>query len=224
MQNNLIQTQITSIGDVYICTRVSLSTTITDLELRGETSINKKSSNDRFVALLKTIAQKQDEQAFKLLFAHFAPRIKTYLLGLKLAAEEVDDLVQDVFLTVWRKAHLYNAEKAFVSTWIFTIARNRFIDEKRKEGRFPEDELRFLEEIRKTETGESVFVEKQTAIHIRLALKTLSHDQQEVIKKTFLESKSHSTVAEETGLPLGTVKSRIRLAFEKMRKKLEKMQ
>jgi RNA polymerase sigma-70 factor (ECF subfamily) len=216
-----MQTQIGGIGTKAIWAKVPLKVSAPKGNLRGGRTIKKTSRNDEFVDCLRAIANKADRQAFQDLFGHFAPRVKTYLLGLKVSGDEANDLVQEVFLTVWRKAHQYDPAKAYVSTWIFTIARNRLIDTRRKEKRFPADALKFEAETTNYETGDKVLEAKQQSKRVLKALSKLPADQQQGLRMAFLEGKTHSEVSTETGLPLGTIKSRIRLAFEKMRIDLE---
>ena len=170
--------------------------------------------------LVSKIAHKRDRQAFSELFDQFAPRIKAFCIkalpGSDLVAE---DLVQDVMIKVWNKAHLYKPEAAAVSTWIFTMARNTRIDQIRKnkhihseidvENLFDVLEDDGLDPFQATQM-------KNTEQLVRQSIDKLPPDQAQVIAKTFLEGKSHSEAAAELGLPLGTVKSRIRIALEKL--------
>jgi RNA polymerase sigma-70 factor (ECF subfamily) len=192
-----------------------------DRGLRRKKTMTRRPGKEKFEVLLVAVGQTRDRAAFKVLFAHFAPRVKTYLMGFKLSGRAAEDLVQEVFLTIWRKAGMFDPAKAKASTWIFTIARNRMIDEKRKEKRFPADELKHISETTLTETGETKVLEKETRDRVHKALKKLPDDQREILEMAFLKGLTHSEIAEATGLALGTIKSRIRLAFEKMRYNLE---
>jgi RNA polymerase sigma-70 factor (ECF subfamily) len=170
--------------------------------------------------LVSKVAHKRDRKAFAELFDQFAPRIKAFSLkalpGSDLVAE---DLVQDVMIKVWNKAHLYKPEAAAVSTWIFTLARNTRIDQIRKNkhirSEIDVDSLFDVLEDNTLDPFQATQI-KNTEQLVRQSINNLPPDQAQVIAKTFLEGKSHSEAAAELGLPLGTVKSRIRIALEKL--------
>jgi RNA polymerase sigma-70 factor (ECF subfamily) len=168
-------------------------------------------------ALLAAIATRQDREAFKELFAHFAPRVKAFARRSGADAQVAEDLAQDVMLTVWRRAGQYDRDKAAASTWIFTIARNRRIDMLRREARpdfDPEDPSL------KAEAGapaDDRLHGRRQACALRLAVDRLPEEQAELMRLAYFEDKSHGVIAEELALPLGTVKSRIRLAMRKLR-------
>lgn len=166
---------------------------------------------------LEAIADRQDRSAFGALFDHFAPRIKGFMRKRGVEAAQAEDLAQDVMLTVWDRAGLYRRDQGAVSTWIFTIARNRHIDVIRRERR-PEIDL---DDPTLTVTpapeGEAIVSQAQIASRLRAAIGELPPDQMQVLKKNFFEDKPHGEIAAELGLPLGTVKSRARLALAKLR-------
>lgn len=184
--------------------------------------------DDPFALLLERVAKQQDLQAFEQIFKHFGPQLKGFarVNGIaKLGEHFPDELVQEVMTSVWRKAHQYDRSKANASTWIFTIARNQRIDMLRRTNR-----QRF--EV----SSEDVWVEpevdgpivdvqrKATERLIRAQMMNLPEEQREVIGKVYMEEKSHQDVATELGIPLGTVKSRVRLALGKLKLMLEPMQ
>ncbi|MGB5094075.1 MAG: sigma-70 family RNA polymerase sigma factor [Parvibaculum sp.] len=175
-------------------------------------------------AHMTAIAMAGDRAAFAALFAHYAPRVKSYLRRLRMDERLAEDLAQDVMLTVWRKAAQFDAEKASVGTWIFTIARNRFIDIVRREKR-PEldanDPLLMPEEPAQ---ADKEMESRQIGDRVRAALVALPPDQAEVVTLSFLEGLPHTAIAERLGIPLGTVKSRLRLAFGRLRPVLEDLQ
>ncbi len=184
----------------------------------------KNTAPDMFPDLLEAIAVKRDRLAFADLFAHFGPRIKGFIQRRGVEPSQAEDLVQDVMLTVWRRAALYRRDQGSVSTWIFTIARNRHIDVIRRERRpqiDPEDPM--LAGDPQPE-GETIVSQSQIASRLRQAIQTLPPDQVAVLKKNFFEDKSHSEIASELGLPLGTVKSRVRLALAKLRQSAEEFE
>lgn len=170
--------------------------------------------------LLARVAARGDREAFGRLFAYFAPRVKSYLMRIGASPELAEDLAQDALMKVWRKARLFDPEKASAATWIYTIARNLRIDAARRlarPGLDPEDPaLAPEEEPRADDTVER----RERDEKIRRAFSALPPNQHEVVMLHFYEDEPHSAIAEKLGLPLGTVKSRLRLAFEKIRKEL----
>jgi RNA polymerase sigma-70 factor (ECF subfamily) len=171
--------------------------------------------------LLQTLAEARDRQAFARLFAHFAPRVKSYLRRLGAGDTLAEELAQEVMLTVWRRAHLFDRRQAGASTWIFTIARNKRIDAIRRDKRpdlDPEDPALVPE----AEAPADKLVEAgQKEERLRQAIEILPQEQAALLRMSFFEDKSHSAIAEELDLPLGTVKSRLRLALSRLRSMLE---
>lgn len=168
--------------------------------------------------LMLRVAKAKDRAAFQALFSHFAPRVKSYLMSLGLTASAAEDLMQEVLIKVWRKAEQFDPRKAKTSTWIFRIARNAFIDKKRR-ARYPQvsaDE--HLKEMQAPDETDRPVIEGQTADRVRRALSELKPDFKQVIELSFFEDLSHAQIAEHLALPLGTVKSRIRLGFAALRK------
>jgi len=163
------------------------------------------------------VATVRDREAFQRLFDHFAPRVKGYLMRLGAGNAVAEDLAQDAMLAVWRKAALFDPSKASASTWIFTIARNLRIDAIRKERRpelDPNDPALLPESARH---ADETIDWSQAEDRLRAALAELPRDQARIIELSFLAEKPHSLIASELGLPLGTVKSRIRLAMARLR-------
>lgn len=170
-----------------------------------------------FEALLQDVAANRNKESFVQLFEHFAPRVKSFLMKGGSPEDVADELAQETMLTVWNKAPSYNPAQSAASTWIFTIARNKKIDALRKTGRFeaaPTDpELIAAEDS----PGRDMMRTQETEAMAE-ALKELPEEQAMLLRQSFFEDKSHADIAKETGLPLGTVKSRIRLALERLRK------
>ncbi|MFA7553963.1 MAG: sigma-70 family RNA polymerase sigma factor [Spongiibacteraceae bacterium] len=166
------------------------------------------------------VAIDRDKHAFSELFDHFAPLLRAYSLAREPgAALLADDLVQEVMIKVWNKAHRYKPECAAVSTWIFTLARNCRIDYHRKNGRYSSDidPSYIFDNIE--DNGPDLFqlAQQQRAIEkANTSLRQLPIEQSQVLAKVYLEGKTHQETAEELGLPLGTVKSRVRLALQKL--------
>jgi RNA polymerase sigma factor (sigma-70 family) len=173
-----------------------------------------------FVDLIGRIAQR-DRAAFVALFGHFAPRVKAYLRRLGADDASAEELVQEVMLAVWRRAASFNPALAAVSTWVFTIARNKRIDRLRRE-RHPEldpDDPALAPDP--VIGADRVIETAEIGVRLRGALATLPDEQRSLLEMAFFEDKSHRAIAAETRLPLGTVKSRIRLALARLRVALE---
>lgn len=168
-------------------------------------------------AALVCVARSRDRAAFKTLFDHFAPRLKAYLMRLGAGSAVADDLAQEAMLIVWRKAALFDPARASASTWMFTIARNLRVDALRRERRpeidpddpalVPDDDI----------APDDALARAQSDDRLRIALETLSREQSEVVRLSFFADKPHAEIAKELGLPLGTVKSRLRLAMDRLR-------
>jgi RNA polymerase sigma-70 factor (ECF subfamily) len=176
---------------------------------------------DPWGALLEKVGKHQDKAAYHALFEHFGPQIKYYAISNGIA-NHAEELVQEVFISIWRRSCLYDWRKAAASTWIFTIARNQRIDMLRKLQRRSAEMAVETEDLWQI-PGENED-EPVTSLHrlmserrIRESLSHLPEEQITVIAKVYMEHKSHQMVADELGIPLGTVKSRVRLALNKLR-------
>lgn len=171
--------------------------------------------------MLGEIARRQCKASFSDLFEYYAPRLKSYMLRLGAEDSQAEELAQEVMVTVWRKAHQYDPAKASVSTWIFRIARNRRIDAHRRQTKpqlEPDEPMLRPEE---PEQPDHIVNRAQTEVIVREALTKLPKEQLILLQAAFYDGLSHSDIAERFDLPLGTVKSRIRLAFNKLRGQLE---
>lgn len=170
--------------------------------------------------LLLKVASESDREAFNALFMFFAPRIKSYLMKLGAAADLADDLAQETMLRVWRKARLFDPSKASASTWIFTIARNVRIDAARRAAK-PDLDPNEPSLLPEHEPEPDTTIDRSARDErIKAAFAALPPAQLEVVMLHFVEDLAHSEIAERLSLPLGTVKSRLRLAFDKIRKDL----
>lgn len=163
--------------------------------------------------LLADFSVSRDRSAYVRLFQHFAPKIKAYIMRLGLVESTADELMQETMLAVWNKAHLYNRSKAAASTWIFTLARNQSIDWMRRQ-KYPEYEL---EEWHLGEDDSDAGEQSVLSDRMEQAIKTLPEAQAQVIYMSFFEGRSHQEISDRIGIPLGSVKSRIRLASEKLK-------
>lgn len=171
-------------------------------------------------SLAVKIAEHRDRQAFQQLFAHFAPRIKSFIMKQKVSDEMAEDLTQEVMVTVWQKAHLFDPGKARLSTWLFRIARNKFIDKVRRQKYVEVDVENHMQSMEAAEKTDVPVIQRQDQKRILSALEVLKPDLRKVIELSFYQDMSHSQISEALGLPLGTVKSRIRIAFQKLRVEL----
>ena len=171
--------------------------------------------------LLRRVADQADPAAFRELYETFGPRVKAYMVRKGADPGTAEDLAQETLLTVWRKAALYAGDKGSMTTWVFTIARNLRIDRLRRE--MPWQEL--PEERYAEASGEAlpdeVLAEKERQVRVQSALAQLPADQREVVVLAYVEGLSQSEIAAQLRLPLGTVKSRMRIAYQKVRVALE---
>ena len=182
------------------------------------------SAKDDATALLQRIATKQDKAALAALFGLLGPRVKSMMLKLGANDALAEDLVQETFLTVWRKAQLYSTQRGAASTWIFTIARNLRIDQVRRQSNKPYEDLEKIN-LASDAPGGNVLIEQHQVIdRVTAALTTLSAEQQDVVRLSFIHDLAHAEIAEKLSIPLGTVKSRLRLAYERLRPLLEDLQ
>jgi RNA polymerase sigma factor (sigma-70 family) len=175
-----------------------------------------QSAEPPFVDLLAAVAKRQDRAAFATLFRHFAPRLKAYIRRFGMEDARAEELAQEVMLIVWRRAALYDPAQASVSTWIFTIARNKRIDELRRERR-PEIDPDDPALVQDAAGVEVVIAQAEVGQRLHAAVEALPEEQAVVLRKNFFEDKPHNQIAAELALPLGTVKSRLRLALAKLR-------
>jgi RNA polymerase sigma-70 factor (ECF subfamily) len=174
----------------------------------------------RWAALIEAVALRQDRDAFAALFAHFAPRIKTFMLRSGASAQSADELAQEALLAVWSKATLFDPTTAGAAAWIFTIARNLRIDELRRQKRTPTHDTAEVDLEFQVDTGpqpDAGLAAAQVESRVRSALAGLPEEQVRVIELSFFEEKAHAEIAQALRIPLGTVKSRLRLAMNRLR-------
>jgi RNA polymerase sigma-70 factor, ECF subfamily len=168
---------------------------------------------------MRAVAERADAQAFTLLFEYFAPRLIGFFGRGGLSRDAAEEVTQETMIAVWTKARLYNPLEAGVSTWIYTVARNARIDRLRREGRRAKLEAETADEEAQAleASGEDLLLDSQRDDRVRGAISALPSAQAEVVRLSFFSEKPHSEIARELGLPLGTVKSRMRLAMGKIR-------
>jgi len=173
------------------------------------------SAEAEWVVLMRRVRDSKDKEAFAALFSHFAPRIKGFLMKSGADATLAEECAQDVMTTLWRKADMFDPTRASVATWIFTIARNRRIDMLRRQNRPEPEELPWGPEPEPDQAD--VIAMQQDHAQLATALKCLPDTQRDLIEKAYFGDLTQSEIAAVTGLPLGTIKSRIRLALDRLR-------
>ena len=185
------------------------------------TEVADEITNEELSSLLAAVARDRDVSAFEVLFRHYAPRVKAYMARPARGGQADEELMQETLMAVWNKASQYDPARGNVSAWVFTIARNQRIDAYRRMRRpaFDPADPAFVPD---DAPGVDVHLEgQQEAERLRRAMAQLPEEQRELLKESFFNDRSHSAIAETFGIPLGTVKSRIRLAFAKLRAALE---
>ena len=184
---------------------------------QGKPKLNPYSEETR---LMLAVRDNRDKRAFGKLFDHFGPRLKGVAMRSGLSSGQAEDMVQDVMLTLWRKAHLFDPTRAQVSSWLYQIARNRQIDILRKENRPMPEALKAESETTEENAADTLALDQEVSA-LKLALAKLKPAKREMVEKAYLGELSHTDIEAETGLPLGTIKSRIRLGLEKLRHELD---
>ena len=180
--------------------------------------------SDRWSGLIVAIANRQDRAAFAELFGYFAPRVKAFMRRSGASDSQAEEVAQEAMLAIWRKAQLFDPAASNAATWIFTIARNLRIDAIRREtrgGAIRVDEVEAEYEVDEQPAADVRIAAAQSEARLREALRSLPSEQRKVIEMSFFEEKAHSEIAASLRIPLGTVKSRVRLAMTRLRALLE---
>ena len=172
------------------------------------------------MSLLQAVAQRRDREAFARLHAYFAPRLASWLTRSGLGAVQAEDIVQETMVSVWRKAGLYNPALSGASTWVFVIARNLRTDFQRRKANHMAP-LEDWDQVDESPTGEERLLTAEREEKLRKALAKLSREQAQVLEQAYFAEKPQSAIARELGVPLGTVKSRVRLALARLKMLLE---
>lgn len=179
-------------------------------------------SPEELTSLIDAVAREQDRNAFARLFGYFAPRVKSFLMRSGLADSAAEEVTQEVMIAVWRKASYFDPGKAGASTWVFTIARNQRIDRLRRTRSRTGDNLPDpTDESDVRPSGEDIAILAEREEGVRKALAALPSEQATIVRLSFFAEKPHSEIARELGIPLGTVKSRVRLALNRLRALLD---
>lgn len=168
---------------------------------------------------LDAIAKDQDQKALTDLFKIYGPKLKGWLMARGVGNGTAEDIVQDVMITCWTRAHLFDPSKASFATWVYRMTRNRWIDHKRKHGRMDVRDPELMKIIADdlVPSAEANFMTTQSAQALHENMKVLSEAQREALQMAFMEFKTHKEISAETGLPLGTVKTRIRSAIQALK-------
>ena len=184
-------------------------------------SDDRREQNNVHVQMLRRISVDGDRTAFTELFDHYGPILKSFMLSKGASAELAEDLVQGTMIQVWRKSTLYSPAKGSVSAWIFTIARNLRIDAFRRSSRISFEEISDIDLKSDEPSSEDHINERQESSIVADAVRLLPPDQYQVVQMAFTEDLTHMEIAEKLQQPLGTVKSRMRLAYQKLSAALE---
>jgi RNA polymerase sigma factor (sigma-70 family) len=172
-------------------------------------------------ALIAAVADRRDREAFTRLFDHFAPRLNAYLRRLGTDPATAEEIAQETMVTLWHKAPQFDPQKSSLTTWLYRIARNRRVDNLRRNRLdFLDASDPILEAADETDLLAEVDMQQRKDA-VRSALASLPEEQLSVVRLAFFDDLSHSQISEQIGLPLGTVKSRIRLGFTRLRRSLE---
>lgn len=183
---------------------------------------NVSNNASHWAILVRAVAERRDREAFAKIFDHFTPRIESYLMRLGMDAASAEEITQDVMVTLWRKASLFDEAKSSLSTWLYRIARNRRIDATRRDRvDYVDPQSPMMLDIEGGSELEGAMDGQQRDDMVRELIIGLPAEQLDLVKLAFYEGLSHSQIADRTGVPLGTVKSRLRLAFTRLRRGLE---
>ncbi len=177
---------------------------------------------DHWALLMRAVVERRERAAFTEIFDHFTPRLEAYLQRLGLDSGVAEDIAQDVMLTLWRKAELFDAGKSSLTTWLYRIARNRRIDlARRNRTDYVDPQSPIILDIAEVRQFETEIDDRERNDVVRALIAALPVEQRALVQLAFYQGLSHSQIAERTGTPLGTVKSRLRLAFIRLRRSLQ---
>lgn len=175
--------------------------------------------------MVAKVSLTRDQTAFAQLYDFYAPRILSFLIRMRMPRALAEDVTQDVMATLWRKPHLYDASKSSLATWLYRVARNRRIDLARRErlqsAQESFDPDRVEGGVITNSPMDSLLDAGERESRLRQTLQSLPPEQLTLVRLAFYEALTHSQIAAQTKLPIGTVKSRLRLAFSRLRRALE---
>jgi RNA polymerase sigma-70 factor (ECF subfamily) len=173
------------------------------------------------VRLIERVASTQDRGAFAELFQHYAPRVKAMMMHRGASSDRAEDLTQETLLRLWRKAAQFDPARASPSAWVFAIARNVSVDMARRDGRaaaWAAEQGEVGEED--PDQPEQLLILNEREELVRSTVAGLPDDQLRVVRLSFFDGLAHAEIAQQLDIPLGTVKSRIRLAMQRLRDRL----
>lgn len=195
---------------------------------RGGFTPSKKSVSaaKRDAAWLDAIANERNARSLSELFEIYGPKLKGWLMARGVGNGTAEDIVQDVMIKVWTGAHMFDPAKASFATWVYRMTRNKWIDHQRKHGRMDVRDPELMKVIADDEvpSAEEDFMTQQSTDILREHIARLTDAQQMAIRMAFLEFKTHKQISAETGLPLGTVKTRIRSAINALKTSMARQQ
>jgi len=174
--------------------------------------------------LMAAIRDEKSQSSLTKLFSNYGPKLKGWLMARGVGNGTAEDIVQDVMITVWTRAHLFDPDKASFATWIYRTTRNRWIDHQRKHSRMDVRDPEFMKIIADDEvpSAEYNFMIDQDADRLYAEIEKLSETQKTAVRLAFMEFKTHKDISEQTGVPLGTVKTRIRSAVQSLKANMSK--
>jgi len=187
----------------------------------GSRSLGTMMQQSQLASLIRLVAQNLDREAFAALFDELAPKVKSLLMRRGLDSSGAEDVMQDVMISIWTKAGLFDPARGSVMAWVYTISRNALIDRVRKLK--PQLSLEMIEwdPVDETEGVEERMLRDEREEKLQGAMRDIPSDQLEILNLAYREELSQTEIAAKLGLPLGTVKSRMRLAYAKLRGAME---
>ena len=172
---------------------------------------------------IKKFQINKDRKDFEIIFRYYAPRIKSLLIKGGADSAQAEDIMHDTMINVWEKLHMYNSEKGSFSSWIFTIARNNKIDLLRKKSSKPYTDIYEIEIASEKDNGQDIAEQKSLSQQVKNAINLLPSKQKKVIELSFMNDMTQDEIASKLDIPIGTVKSRMRLAYQKMKDNLKEI-
>lgn len=191
------------------------------IPLTGSIEASNDAARHAETLLLVRVRDNADREAYRELFEAFIPRLRAYARNQGSDAGTAENVVQDVMVTAWTRAHLFDPDKASARTWIYTLVRNRLIDQhragERRQRAYDGYASTFTASTTNTDSAEQAL----TGSRIATLLTELPDEQAQAVLMIYIEGKSHREIAEELDVPIGTIKSRTRLALQRLRKLME---
>ncbi len=183
-----------------------------------------ENSAQRDAAWMLAVSESRDVRALEALFTAYGPSLKGWLMARGAGSGNAEDVVQDVMIKVWTRASTFDSTKASFATWVYRMTRNRWIDHQRKHGRVDVRDPELMKTLADDEvpSAEDTFAQTEQSEHLRVLVARLPDAQRAVIHMAFMEHKTHQEISDQTGIPLGTVKTRIRAAIQNLKSHMEK--